>query len=59
MLGKLEKNLDESIRELKMLKQKVPFDLNDLSVIDIRHIHFIFDIIDGLEIPERLGNLNE
>tara|TARA_R110002012_G_scaffold320616_1_gene544732 strand:+ start:1758 stop:1931 length:174 start_codon:yes stop_codon:yes gene_type:complete len=57
MLGKLE--LDESISMLKELEKKIPSNLYNLSSSHERDLNLILRIIKSLDVPERLGNLND
>tara|TARA_R110002051_G_scaffold321801_1_gene410470 strand:- start:238 stop:444 length:207 start_codon:yes stop_codon:yes gene_type:complete len=68
MLGKLNsykssekfvKSLDEALSELKMLKRKLPSNLYSLSSVDERHLSLILSIIEDIEIPYKIGSLND
>ncbi len=57
MLGKLE--LDEGIRTLKELEERIPSNLYNLTSSNERDLNLILRIIKDLDIPKRLGNLND
>lgn len=52
--GKIEKDLDEAITELKKLKKLIPVSLNNLSTKDEYNLKKVLAIIEGMQIPIRI-----
>jgi len=52
--GKIEKDLDDAIAELKKLKKLIPVSLNNLSTKDEFTLKKILAIIEGMQIPLKI-----
>ena len=52
--GKIEKDLDDAIAELKKLKKMIPVSLNNLSTKDEFTLKKILAIIEGMQIPLKI-----
>jgi len=52
--GKIEKDLDESISELKKLKQMIPTNLYNLTSRDEFIIKKVLAIIEGMNVPIKI-----
>ena len=52
--GKIEKDLDDAISELKKLKTMIPVSLNNLNETEEYVIKRILAIIEGMQIPLKI-----